>query len=249
LKTEIDQLRKLGEENYKNLMAPILAYFLTQLACQNDKLKQSSGSLDFNSQVPPQITVSNYLSRIMKYTQSSHECFLIAVIFMDKAIESQGFVVNSRNIHKILLTCFLLATKLFEDNNYNNKYYSIVGGIPIQEMNSLECHLLCLLNFKLNIAPETFEQYLFELERLIVLREDLENIPLNLNANPAQALISEVSEEEEEEPCKSALDNLKRPLGRSKSFSLKAGEPLDTKIYRHNRRRSNSFKIELLVPA
>lgn len=59
----------------------------------------------------------------------------------------------------------MIATKVMEDFVYNNKYYSHVGGIPVQELNALESKFLRMLEHNLSIPPEIFECYCSELEK------------------------------------------------------------------------------------
>ena len=57
----------------------------------------------------------------------------------------------------------MLAAKFFDDQYFNNAYYAKVGGVPPNEMNSLEIEFLFMLNFNLFGATETFQQYYIEL--------------------------------------------------------------------------------------
>jgi hypothetical protein len=53
----------------------------------------------------------------------------------------------------------LLAIKYNEDDYYSNKYYAKVGGINLDELNSLEYNFLILLDFDVFIDEETYEKY------------------------------------------------------------------------------------------
>ena len=57
----------------------------------------------------------------------------------------------------------MLAAKYFDDQYYNNMYYAKVGGVPPQEMNSLEVEFLFMANFTLFVTTETYSQYYYEL--------------------------------------------------------------------------------------
>ena len=48
------------------------------------------------------------------------------------------FVISSLNVHRLLITSIMLASKFFDDVYYNNAYYARVGGISNSEVNSLE---------------------------------------------------------------------------------------------------------------
>ena len=53
----------------------------------------------------------------------------------------------------------MLAIKYNEDDYYSNKYYAKVGGINLDELNSLEYNFLILLDFDVFINEETYEKY------------------------------------------------------------------------------------------
>ena len=53
----------------------------------------------------------------------------------------------------------MLAIKYNEDDYYSNKYYAKVGGINLEEINTLEYNLLILLNFEVFIDDETYNKY------------------------------------------------------------------------------------------
>ena len=53
----------------------------------------------------------------------------------------------------------VLAIKYNEDDYYSNKYYAKVGGINLEEINTLEYNLLILLNFEVFIDDEIYNKY------------------------------------------------------------------------------------------
>jgi hypothetical protein len=65
--------------------------------------------------------------RIAKYAACSGECFVLALVYIDRIIQSNPtFVVNSLNIHRLLITSVMLAAKFFDDQYFNNAYYAKV---------------------------------------------------------------------------------------------------------------------------
>jgi len=114
----------------------------------------------FNAQSIPEISIRSYLQRLTKYTPCSPESFLVAIIFIDRIITTRNLLITSFNVHRILITSILIAAKILDDSTvYNNKYYAHVGGIPLKELNELECTFLSLISFDLNISPELFQRY------------------------------------------------------------------------------------------
>jgi hypothetical protein len=101
--------------------------------------------------------------RIHKYASCSNECFVLALIYIDRLIQRNNFLLTDLNVHRVVITAILLAAKFFDDAYYNNAYYSKVGGVLVSEMNGLEVDFLFRINFSLHVPPELFEKYKAEL--------------------------------------------------------------------------------------
>ena len=87
----------------------------------------------------------------------------MALIYIDRLIQRNGFVLTELTVHRVIVTAILLAAKFFDDAYYNNAYYAKVGGVLVSEMNGLEVDFLFRINFSLHVAPELFHQYRSEL--------------------------------------------------------------------------------------
>ncbi|KAK1944690.1 Cyclin-P3-1 [Phytophthora citrophthora] len=111
----------------------------------------------------PGISVRDYLTRIHKYASCSPECFVLALVYMDRLHQMQGFVLTELNVHRVVITSVVLAAKFFDDHYFNNAYYAKVGGVPCPEMNELEVEYLLLINFSLHVSSETYARYYNEL--------------------------------------------------------------------------------------
>jgi hypothetical protein len=146
-------------------IVPVLACVLNQLCLRNDRLPISQkGVSKFHALRPPAISIKEYLMRVSKYAACSGECFVLALVYIDRIIQlNPTFVVNSLNIHRLLITSIMLAAKFFDDQYFNNAYYAKVGGVPCSEINSLEVEFLFLCNFALFVNTETYSQYYTEL--------------------------------------------------------------------------------------
>lgn len=155
----------LKQDDTGRAVVPVLACVLNQLCQRNDKIPlDPKGVSKFHALRPPAISILDYLERVAKYAACSGECFVLALIYIDRIIQTNPtFVVNSLNIHRLLITSIMLGAKFFDDHYFNNAYYAKVGGVPCQEMNSLEVEFLFMTNFTLFVTTETYRQYYTEL--------------------------------------------------------------------------------------
>jgi len=156
---------ELKQDETGKAIVPVLSCVLKQLCDRNDRLPVNGKTVSkFHAQRPPAISISDYLLRIAKYALCSGECFVLALVYIDRIIQQNPtFVVNSLNIHRLLITSVMLAAKFFDDQYFNNAYYAKVGGVPANEMNSLEVEFLFMTNFNLFVTTETYKQYYQEL--------------------------------------------------------------------------------------
>ena len=86
------------------------------------------------------------------------------------------FVVDSYNIHRLVIAGVTCASKFFSDIFYTNSryakvscsstylgwklaYIAQVGGLPLVELNHLELQFLVLNDFRLSIQAEELEAY------------------------------------------------------------------------------------------
>jgi Cyclin len=146
-------------------VVPILACVLNQLCARNDRIPFDPNNVSkFHALRAPGISVHNYLDRIGKYAACSGECFVLSLIYIDRIIANNStFVVNSLNIHRLLITSVMLAAKFFDDHYFNNAYYAKVGGVPTNELNALEVEFLFMTNFTLHVPTDVYRQYYTEL--------------------------------------------------------------------------------------
>ena len=100
---------------------------------------------------------------IHKYASCSKECFILALIYIDRLIQRNNFLLTELNVHRVVITAILLAAKFFDDAYYNNAYYAKVGGVHVAEMNNLETQFLFKIDFSLRVLPQVFDKYAAEL--------------------------------------------------------------------------------------
>jgi hypothetical protein len=154
-----------GEPLNSQKVIPVLACVLSQISQKNDLLPLSPKHITvFHALKPPTISIKYYLDRIVKYAYCSPECFVLALVYLDRIIQrNENFFITSLNVHRLLVTSVMVGAKFFDDAYYNNAYYARVGGISCSEINTLELEFLYLINFSLHVTPDVFERYRVEL--------------------------------------------------------------------------------------
>jgi len=127
--------------------------------------------LMFQSSYAPDVKIESYLGRILRYSRCSDGCFVMALVYVDRLIETQQLVLTSLNAHRLLITCVMLAAKFHDDLFYNNAYYSKLGGLSLGELNHLEVQLLTLLNYRLFVSENAYGKYTKQLQNYVFYLE------------------------------------------------------------------------------
>ena len=58
------------------------------------------------------------------------------------------------------------TNKFYDDNSFSNKDFSVVGGIPAQELLELEIEFMGMINYKLFISDDKFKDYFNKMNKL-----------------------------------------------------------------------------------
>lgn len=149
------------------------------------KNKYLANVLAFHGKNIPGISLHAYLTRVLKYCPVTSDVFLSLLVYFDRIAkkannlrmkkESQSshnieggidnddseqlFVMDSYNIHRLIISGITVSSKFFSDIFYKNLRYAKVGGLPLEELNYLELQFLLLLDFKLMISVEDLQNY------------------------------------------------------------------------------------------
>lgn len=125
----------------------LLVYFdrISRKCNSNSHRRHDSTSTDINEN-------NNYESERnnSKQAQNSHQ---------PTPTLQQQFVMDSHNIHRLIIAGTTVSTKFFSDFFYSNSRYARVGGISLQELNYLELQFLILCDFELLISVNELQRY------------------------------------------------------------------------------------------
>jgi len=185
-----------GENGSSPLILSVLASLLERIVARNERLLFSSGIKKFSredlcvfsaNQIPA-MSIQRYLERIFKYAHCSPSVFVVAYAYIDRLmLNHPGFRLTSLNVHRLLITSVMVATKFLDDLHYRNAYYAKVGGVTTEEINSLEIEFLFMQRFRLQVTVSVFQSYCSHLEREIALGGgfQIERTLLRLSRSPS----------------------------------------------------------------
>lgn len=126
----------------------MMTFLLEKVIKTNDELQQPNGerrksassSTCFHARSIPSISIGAYLTRILKYCPCANECFLALLVYFDRMSKTNssssssgsfhssgvGLRIDSYNIHRLIISGIMVASKLYSDVFFTNTRYSKV---------------------------------------------------------------------------------------------------------------------------
>jgi hypothetical protein len=114
----------------------------------------------FTGSSVPDLTIPKYIKRLTSYFKCYRSIQLTALIIIDKFCQAAKITINKLTVHRLIAISYIIATKYLEDDHYSNKFYSVVCGFDLKEVNALELIMLQTLNFDIFIDSKLFDTYL-----------------------------------------------------------------------------------------
>eukprot|EP00294_Goniomonas_avonlea_P009435 CAMPEP_0114560804 /NCGR_PEP_ID=MMETSP0114-20121206/11655_1 /TAXON_ID=31324 /ORGANISM="Goniomonas sp, Strain m" /LENGTH=212 /DNA_ID=CAMNT_0001746375 /DNA_START=19 /DNA_END=657 /DNA_ORIENTATION=+ len=148
----------------EEVIVPLVSAFLVRIVSENDQ-RMANGLEDtvitsYHASVNPDIDLNDYIERIHSFSGASPCTYLVSMIYLDRALRKiPGFLVSSFTVHRLFLTCIMLASKFLDDVYFSNLHWSRVGGLKLKELNALEIETLFVLNFNMTVSPLEYSQY------------------------------------------------------------------------------------------
>jgi hypothetical protein len=142
-----------------------ISNILNELTIKNSKKRGNKIENDiFETSENPNISLLDYLTRIVEYSNCEENTLISALIYIDRIAKIKN--ITKLNVYKLIFTSILISLKYNEDGIYDNVYYSQIAGVSVQELFQMEYEYVLLLNFNFNISEFIFNQYKIALETI-----------------------------------------------------------------------------------
>ena len=113
---------------------------------------------------PAPMRLEDYCHRLITYSRCSPETMVVATCHVERLARS-GLPITPRCIHRVLMTCLLLAIKDREDIFYPTNYYAQVGGLNPADLKAMELECFVLLGFDCGVTIEEFDSMVIRLTK------------------------------------------------------------------------------------
>ncbi|KAH9069821.1 cyclin-domain-containing protein [Lactarius deliciosus] len=134
---------------------------LDRLISINDRIPLSPESISrFHSASVPQISILDYLRRIVRFTNLEKTCLLLVLHYIDQICAREPtFTISSLTVHRFIISAVSLSSKSHCDAFCTNAHYARVGGLAPAELARLERAFLAAIDWRLACTREVLQLY------------------------------------------------------------------------------------------
>ena len=123
--------------------------------------------INFCSKEIPNISITNYILRLTKKINIEPSTLILGIIYFDKICNKGNIILSFLNVYRLILISLVLAIKFNEEYFETNEFYSKIGGLSNKSFNKLEIAVLKILNYKLYIKKDIYDNYINHISNFI----------------------------------------------------------------------------------
>ena len=114
----------------------------------------------------PQI-IFDFCADILVLTKMEKEVLILSLIYLERFIFNTGVLLTSRNWRRMLFIALIIASKIWDDNSFENKHFAqIFSTLKVGEINLLEGVFMNLINYNVFVSQKEYFEYLFMIKSL-----------------------------------------------------------------------------------
>ncbi|KAN0116402.1 Cyclin domain containing protein [Russula decolorans] len=170
------------EDADTDALCQLIALMLDRLISINDRIPLSPERISrFHSASVPQISILEYLRRIVRFTNLEKTCLLLILHYIDQICAREpNFTISSLTVHRFIISAVSLSSKSHCDAFCTNAHYARVGGLAPSEVSRLERAFLAAIDWRLACTREVLQLYYVNLVahsggRFYILSDDNNN--------------------------------------------------------------------------
>ena len=118
--------------------------------------------------LPPTVRdVWRLIKRLFDQARLNAECVIIALIYIERLMETRSLALTARNWIVVLSTALLTASKVWDDHaSFNAEFAAILPIFTLQQLNHMERNFLTTISYELFISSATYAQFYFGLRSI-----------------------------------------------------------------------------------
>jgi hypothetical protein len=100
------------------------------------------------------------------------EVAIICLCYIERLIQRTGLRINELNWKRLLFTCLILASKIWDDDSYENVHFArSFTMFSMREIAEMESTYLSLVDFSLKVSSAEYAKYYFILRTFAKTKE------------------------------------------------------------------------------
>ena len=107
----------------------------------------------------PSISISDYLSRIVSYTNIETSTLISSLIYIDRLCSNTNIKLSFYNIYSIISIALYLSIKFNEDTLCKEDFYAKVAGLSMGEIAKTSLVFMKIIDYKLYISIDEYKIY------------------------------------------------------------------------------------------
>ncbi|KAG2237142.1 cyclin-domain-containing protein [Thamnidium elegans] len=116
----------------------------------------------------PIADLNTFLHHILKHSRTTHSTLQLAIFYLfrirSRVQEKRNDDVYISCGRRMFLASLISAHKYLQDKTYKNSAWSKVSGLNVQEINHAEKVMLQLLDYRLFVKKDTYDQWILMLQ-------------------------------------------------------------------------------------
>mmetsp|Transcript_16300 Transcript_16300/g.18455 ORF Transcript_16300/g.18455 Transcript_16300/m.18455 type:complete len:451 (+) Transcript_16300:135-1487(+) len=134
----------------------------------NDSTKAAVNTLNDHGKtlIPSVETVFIFIKKVFESAEMVEECIIMSLVYLERLLmaSKDNLILHSGNWQPIVLTCMVLASKVWDDLSMQNGDFSkICPSYSLKRINELEVTLLEMIEYNVRIPSSTYAKYYFQL--------------------------------------------------------------------------------------
>ena len=103
----------------------------------------------------PTISINDYIKRIFKseiIDTQNYDAIILHTVNLLHYLKSKGIYLNNHSCHRIISTLIMLSSKIIDEYPHSNWYWSLLCGVSLEDINTMERTIMHLLDYNLHIV-------------------------------------------------------------------------------------------------
>lgn len=101
--------------------------------------------------------MNQYFSLLKQYEIATKDCILTALVYMGRMTGSGDLICSSDNVEAVFTAALLIANKFHEDIPFDNKTFSRLADMYLNELNAIELQIVLALKFNCTVTKDELD--------------------------------------------------------------------------------------------